>query len=320
MQQFNLIVLDDAVSSSHVDGRAFIGGDLIGGEYAGHSSSTPASAYAGLTVLGNATGVAVNGLGATVQGTLQGATINSGAGMVRGDASNVNFNGSDKSAVGGTATNVNFNGGQYTGTEATAAIDSAMATATSTDFASLFSRTASSVSQMLDTGGSVVISGNTVTFNAKAVDGVAVFDLCAIDTQVFNAGEFLFNLNGATTVIFNSDEVDIDISANFLGGAAVSLGSQLLWNFYNAETVDLFNQFGGSILAATASLSNQGNIEGAVVVESLQQYAEIHLQPFSGTLTEPVPEPATCVMMLAGLGLLGFRHSRRNRGETCLPD
>ena len=57
--QFGLVVLGNLQSSSDVDGRTFVGGTLTGnGNFA--QRSLPASAYAGLTVLGNATAASVD--------------------------------------------------------------------------------------------------------------------------------------------------------------------------------------------------------------------------------------------------------------------
>lgn len=310
LSQFNLIVLGDAQSNSHVDGRAFIAGNLTGGDYVQHPGDAPASDYAGLTVLGNASKVNVNGFGATVGGNLSQANINSGPGIIQGNASNVNFNGGI-SAVGGTTSGVNFNGGQYTGASKTTAISNAVNTATSNDFDALFTQASADIAGLSDTGGSVSFSGGRAIFNATPIDGVAVFDLTAIDTILFSKSEFEFNLNGATTVIFNSDETVVNISANFLGGSAVNYGGIFLWNFQNATTINLNSQFGGSIIATEAKLTNTNNIEGSVVVGSLDQKGEIHLQPFTGTIITPVPEPSSYAMLLAGLIVLGAWKSRR---------
>lgn len=310
LSQFNLIVLGDAKSSSHVDGRAFVAGNLTGGDYVQHPLDTPASAYVGLTVLGNASKVNVNGFGTTVGGNLTQSNINSGSGIVQGNASNVNFNGGI-SAVGGTTSAVNFNGGSYSGAAKTAAISSAMATATSNDFDALFTQASADIAGLGDTGGTVTFSGGRATFNANPTGGIAVFDLTAIDTTVFSKSEFEFILNGATTVIFNSDETIVNISANFLAGTAVSLGDMFLWNFYNATTVNLNNQFGGSIIATEAKLTNKNNIEGSVVVGSLDMQGEIHLQPFTGEIPTTIPEPSSYAMLLAGLVALGAWQNRR---------
>jgi choice-of-anchor A domain-containing protein len=312
LNQFNLVVLGNAVSSSHVDGRSFVGGSLNGGTFFQHPGETPVSAYAGLTVGGSATGAMVNNLGAVVGGNLNNSIINSGSSVVIGNASGVNFNG--PAYVAGTSSGNNFNGG----TNPALASGAAATARNSTDFGAVLGGLSTQLSHL--TGNSTVdIAWGKATFNAVAdANGLAVFDLTAIDTAVFGAGEFQFNLNGATTVIINSDETDATIAANFLGGGAQAIGARTLWNFYEATGLTIHSQFGGSVLAPLAAFSNGNNIEGGVFVKSLNQWGEIHLQSFSGELppVTPVPEPETYALMLAGLGVLGVVARRRRRAAA----
>ena len=147
--------------------------------------------------------------------------------------------------------------------------------------------------------------------------GVAVFNLDnTTSASVFSAGEFSFAANGASTIIINSSVSSAVIGANFLGGQAQSLGSSILWNFYNATSLTINNQFGGSILATHASLTNNQNIEGGVFVNSLTQNGELHLQSFTGNLSAvaPVPEPEEYLLMVAGLiVVVGVAALRRRR-------
>lgn len=310
LNQFNLVTIGSATSSSHVDGRSFIGGSLSGGVFDQHAADTPASSYAGLTVLGSAQNVIVDNFGAVIGGNLTNSTINSGSSVVLGNVSGVNFNG--PAYVAGTTSGVNFNGGQNaalaTGTAATAS--------TSTNMGAVLSSLSSQLSQLSSTGSSVDISYGKATFNAVANgSGLAVFDLTSIDTAVFSANEFAFNLNGASTIIFNTDNTSANISANFLGGSAQAIGAKTIWNFYNATSLSINNQWGGSVLAPMASFSNGNNIEGGVYVNTLTQNGEIHLQPFAGQIAA-VPEPETYAMLLAGLGLLGVVSRRRAKPQA----
>lgn len=318
LRQFNLVTLGDASSNSHVDGRSFIGGALSGSNavFAMHPNDMPSSSYAGLTVLGDASSVQVTSGGLTVLGNLSNANVNNGAAVVGGNASNSNFNGNSGGAyVYGSSSGVNRNSGNLSAAQADAAVDQA----TSTDFATLLNTTSEALAELESTGSSWTISGGRVTFNAVAgADGVAVFDLTAVDHTLLAKSEFEFNYGNATTVIFNSDITRATISANFIGGGAQAIATKTIWNFYNATTLRLNNQFGGSILANHAALTNYNNIEGGVFVNRLTQYGEIHLQSFSGPLpltettsTSVVPEPGSLAMMLAGLVLVGAATARR---------
>lgn len=314
LNQMNVVTKNTINSSSHVDGRTYAGGSVSGGEYGGHISSATASNYAGLTAGGAVSNVHVNGGGAVVGGSISNSIVNSGGTVVKGSASNSTFNGN--ATVAGGAANTNFNGKQ-TATDAMKAADAAAA---STNFNQVLADLSTSLSSLGSTGSTVDFSGNKATFNAKAnASGVAVFDLSAIDETLFKLGEFQFNLNGASTVIFNTDIISATIGANFLGGAAQAIGSKAIWNFYNAENLTINNQFGGSVLAVNALLTNNQNIEGGVYVEDLVQRGEIHLQAFTGSvdfLDKPragVPEPGSIALVLTGLLALGcVRLRRRN--------
>lgn len=308
LTQFNLVTLGDATSYSHVDGRSFIGGSVAGGEYAGHADAIRPSAYAGLTVLQSASNVTVNSHGAAVLGNLTNSTVqNGGSAAVLGNATADSFNGGVPAYVKGTSSGNNYNGGKLTAAPAT------LDAATSTDFSAVLSGLSASLSHLASTGSSVTIDGNKATFNAVAnAQGMAVFDLTAIDTQLFRLGEFSFRLNGATTVIFNVDATSLDFSTNFLDDSAHSLSGNSIWNFYNATDLTINNQFGGAVLAPSAQLTNGNNIEGDVLVSRLTQRGEIHASQFTGAVSA-VPEPGSLAMLLGGLALIAATTRRQRR-------
>ncbi len=315
LNQFNLVVFGDAVSTSHVDGRTYVGGNLRGGDYVLHAQDMPASDHAGLVVRGNASNLNVNGGGVAVGGNLSSANINRGAASVGGNASGVNFNGG-AAYVGGSSSGSNFNGGRLNEAPAQPSVDAIESTLRDLSL---------QLSGLAGTGSSVDVRGNRVTFNAVAGDdGIAVFDLTALDTELFRKGEFEFNLNGAELLIFNLDDLVFDFGINFLGGSAQGIGSKAIWNFYNATDLTIYNQFGGSVLAPNAHLSNYNNIEGTVVAGSLSQYGEIHLQPITHPLLPPplvpppplsaVPEPGTLALLFAALGALALGRRQKALG------
>ncbi|MCB5185719.1 choice-of-anchor A family protein [Methylobacillus gramineus] len=309
-QQFNAVVLGNIDSTSHLHGRTWVGGSVVGGEYV--HRTLPASDYAGLTVIGNVQSSGsgkVLSAGAVIGGSLDNFHVNGGSAAILGNANNGHLNG--PTYVQGTATNINFNGGKLD--TPNSILQTNISAATSTDFRTLLGNTSSDLRQLSNTS-SVTLNGNKATFTATADStGLAVFNLSIEDSiSIFKLGEFDFILNNATTIIINSGLTDIDISANFLGGSAQKIASSTIWNFYDAETVDFGAQFGGSVLAVKADLKNTADIEGNVYVNNLTQRGQIHQYGFTGDIPVlAVPEPSTYAMFLAGLGLLAFGARRR---------
>ncbi|MGI4841795.1 MAG: collagen-binding domain-containing protein [Janthinobacterium lividum] len=333
LQQFNVVVSGNLNSTSHVDGRTYVGGNVSGGDYVQHPGRTAPSRYAGLTVGGNTGGnVKVNGLGAVVGGNASGLTVNAGESHVGGAASNASFNGNVW--VDGAASNVNFgqkiHAASYSGINlngkvlnaTTATMDATLAASASTDFGSVMGSLSSQLSALQATAGSSVLFSNNnqrVTFFGIPVDGLLVFDLTALDSKIFSATttDLSFRLNGASTVIFNTDDKTLNLAANF--DEARSLGSSLIWNFAGASSVSVGRSFGGQVLVADGTFSNTGgaNVEGGVYARNMNQYGEIHLQAFTGSLPAPapesvaVPEPASLGLLLTGVGMMGFMRRRR---------
>lgn len=330
LQQFNVVVSGNLTSTSHVDGRTYVGLNANGGDYVQHVGNTPASAYAGLNVGGTLSGnVHVNGLGLVTGGDANGINVNNGSSYVGGAATGSSFNGD--AWVTGAASSVNFNGAghaaSYVNTNnntvlhaPTSRMNNTLAASTSTNFGAVMTGLSSQLSALHATDGTSVAYSNNdsnVLLSGTAVNGVLVFDLTHEDSKIFSSKvtDISFNLGGATTVIFNTDDSNLSLNANF--NQAQALGSKLIWNFAGHDTnVTVGRTFGGQVLVADGSFSNVGgaNIEGGVFAKTLHQFGEIHLQSFTGSVpAAPVPEPETYAMLLAGLGLMGALVVRRKQ-------
>lgn len=308
MREWNLIVLGDLQSSSEVEGRTFVGGDLSGSSsnYQIGAARPSPTGQPGLTVVGNVTGGVKN--------------LNNGSGAVVGGnaQSGFNLNGATQTVkVGGTINNTNVNQN---------IVQSGLA-ASNPDFASSLAAQgavlAGSMKQLSATfsampaNSQMEVSGNRATFNAAPnSNGMAVFSIS--DKDLNSVGEIAFNLNGADTAIVNVSGSAIILDDNFLGGTA-GLGEHVIWNFGEAQKLDQSTAWGGSVLAPWAAATTVNYIQGSAVFGSLVQNGEMHLGAYSGNYNPrtrtpgsdgdvtPVPEGAAWGLFLLGVGGLLLR-------------
>ena len=156
-------------------------------------------------------------------------------------------------------------------------------------------------------------AANDLVFNCASGASVAVFNVNA--SMMFGSmyQNFVLSPSSSTTAVL------INISgsvANWAPGSSfVSEFNTSQWdpyvmfNFYNANTVNLSGQLGGYIVAPDASVTLGTSIQGGIMCSNLTAEGEIDL-PAGGTGTSawsgalPVPEPST--MALAVVGILGF--------------
>lgn len=308
LKEWNVVAFNNFSTANHVGGRSLVGGNLnvtngvvaMGGTGTGNSSyGTAAVTVAGSANFNNAS---VNGAGVQVGGNLTGNFNNNGGGAVQ---------------VGGTAqSQQNFSvqgnqGANFTNTLISQANDiKASLTSLSSNLAALANT------------GDVLVGGDSNN-QSITVSGTGL--------KVLNWSEAMFEGNqnqqlavtipsGATLVI-NVAGTDIDFNRNF---NTYTNMSNVLFNFYEATTVDIGRQFSGSILGVFADITggNSGNIDGGVFGKSVTQNAngEIHNVPFQGDLSSvggsvvsTAPEPSTWAMLILGFGLVGLAMRRRER-------
>ena len=323
LREWNLIVFGDLSSSSEVEGRTFVGGNLAGGS-SNYMIRTPAASptgQPGLTVVGNVTGSTKN--------------LNNGSGAVIGGnvTSGFNLNGAVQTVkVGGTISNTNVNQNTVqSGLAASSPYFTSDLTQQKSMLVSSLTDLSGSLSQLAATS-TVSIANNRATFVSVAnASNVAVFNITA--AQLANFSEIALNVNGADTVVINVSGENIALAKNFLGGTT-GLGENVIWNFYQAKTISISTAWGGSVLAPLAAATTSNYIEGSAVFASLQQGGEFHLGTYKGGYYPPlvppggntgtgggtgtaVPEPEAWLVLLAGLALLGIgRRSLGRRGRN----
>ncbi|PWV60143.1 choice-of-anchor A domain-containing protein [Plasticicumulans acidivorans] len=294
LSQFNAVIFGSLTSSSEIEGRTFVGGNLSGSSSTYATRTLPASDYAALTVGGSI----------TTSGWVN--VNNSGSAVVAGNVSYMNMNGGS-ATIGGTVTGI-VNGSAVTGVSLPIP-----------DFKQTLLDFSAQLATM-SANSAVTISGNTAIFSASPdADGTAVFTISDLDF-FNNINQISFNLNGADTVIINVDVVTATIAANFLAGAATQIADNVIWNFADATELSFNTEFGGTVLAPNAHVSNSISIDGTLVADSLTQNGELHQYNFTGSIPSdpatPVSVDAPSTLALSGLAacaLLGAARRRRPR-------
>lgn len=270
LREWNLVVLGDLNSSSEVEGRTFVGGNLSGNSSNyGIRATTSANGQPGLTVVGNVTGGHKN--------------LNNGSGAIVGGnvSSGFNLNGPNQTVkVGGTISNTNVNQNIVQSNLGTS--NPAFVVNLQQDKTRLSGSLNSLSYEMgtLKTNSQLTIQGNRGTFTAQPdAKGMAVFNISAADLD--KIGEIQFNLNGADTAIVNVSGRAINLNDNFLGGTN-NLGEHVVWNFPEAESLKLSTAWGGSVLAPLADAETRNYIQGSAVFGNLVQNGEMHIGTFKG--------------------------------------
>ncbi|MDA3919795.1 MAG: choice-of-anchor A family protein [Salinisphaera sp.] len=292
LSQFNLVVLGNLDSHSHVDGRTYVGGNLTGSsaDFFQHGSQASASDYAALTVGGNITGgdKKVNSNGnAVIGGNVESLTMNGGTAL-----------------IGGRVTS-RANGRVNQGTAVTIP-----------DFSSSL-RDYSLALAGEDANSSVSVLNKRATFTGLSGADLSVFNISGSLFSQLN--EIQFSVDPSQSVLINVTGDPGRIAANFLGNYS-SLQPNLLWNFSDATNINFDRQFRGSILAPQAAIRNSNNLEGSVAVNSFEQYGEVHQPIFANnfpTIVSPgfdVAEPPIWPLFAFALAGIAFFSVRRRRG------
>lgn len=308
LKEWNVVSFNNFTTSNHVGGRTLVGGNLnvtngvmaMSGNNVLNNSAygTPAITVAGNANFSNGN---VNAAGVQVGGNLTGNFNNNGQGAV---------------LVGGTAQNQqNFSvqgnqGANFTNTLISQAADiKASLTSLSANLAAL-----------TNTGG-VTVGGDQNNQSITVTGtGLKVLNWTEAMFEGTSNQQLQVTIPSGATLVVNVAGTDVDFNRNFNTFANMN---NVLFNFYEATTVDIMRQFSGSILAVNAAVTGgySGNIDGTVVGNSVTQKAngEIHNVPFQGDLSSvggsvvTAPEPSTWAMLILGFGLVGLVMRRREK-------
>jgi choice-of-anchor A domain-containing protein len=160
------------------------------------------------------------------------------------------------------------------------------------------------------------VTGSTLSYSGFATD-LVVFNIAGADLFANNTNWQLDFGNAANVVInVSGDNLSNPGSVNLSGsGFQSTTYSNILWNFYDATSLNLGNGWKGNVLALDADVRIMNDIDGSLAAKSYTGAGQIHHYYWDYTPPPPpqteVSEPSTLILLLAGLGLLGLSRLRR---------
>jgi choice-of-anchor A domain-containing protein len=271
LSDFNAVIYRNGTTQSDIEGAAAIGGNFSGATVFNNPAAgqSQPNGFGALTVFGNTSGNPLN--------------LDNGA----------------SAYVGGTkGATVNFNSGSSGKGSYLSSVPDVLA-----DFETPLNALSTTLAGLAATGSLPAAANNEVITAAPGTNGIAVIDTTA--AALDSIPSFSINLGSASTLVVNVSGASIDFTAN--DENAISAAHNVIWNFYQANSVTLPDQIGGTVLATGANVSNGNQIDGDLIAASWTGSGELHDYAFTGTLpgtSTPVPEPGS--LSLVGAGLAGL--------------
>lgn len=288
LSDYNLILFGDLnpAGSVHVHGTSFIGGDLNGSspEFANHLDKS-------LTI-----------------DTVEVVGDLNASGWTKVNAGQLAYGGSNN------LSGVNCNGNPFGGSGSCVHHVSGLETKAAALYTQL--QAESAFYSNLGATGSVDLGADLFAYTGLATD-LAVFNIAGADLFAQNSN-WQLNFGNASKVVINvSGSVLGNPGSVNLSGSGFGNYSNILWNFYEATSINFGNNWKGSVLALDAAVDTRNDFDGALAANTYVGSGQIHNIHWGYTPPEPqlikVAEPSTLVLMLAGLGLLGLGRLRRQK-------
>lgn len=285
LSDYNLILFGDLTTGSNVKvyGQALIGGDLkSGGEFGSHLVDPSFNATNNVEVIGNVTSPNL---------TIQNGYLGYGG----------------TKAIG----NLNCNEAGMPQNACVRALDDV--TAVSDKLESFYDQLSAESDFFRDYGVTGDVNGTALSYAGFATD-LVVFNIAGADLFANNANWSL-NFGNAANVVINvsgtnlSNPGSVNLSGN---GFGTSTYSNILWNFYDATSLNLGNGWKGNVLALDADVKIMNDIDGSLAAKSYTGSGQIHHYYWDYTPPETeVSEPSILILLMAALGMLGLTRLRR---------
>lgn len=297
LNDYNIILSGDfnvSGGSGHVEGKSFIGGNLVHGSvFAQHVPNN--STATTVKVVGNVTGN--NAMHIEAGYVAYGGTTN---------VTNTNAWNGICHGVGISQKDACFKH----------VTDGSLAAEKNALLAELTSESNYFKSLATSTGFTVTGDSNNKTFKyTGAATDLAVFNISASALANLN---WSVNFGNAVNVLINVSGTTFNAGNAHVNGFQ-SHANNVLWNFADATNLNFGDSWYGSVLALNATINTGSNLNGAIAAKSYVGNGEIHDYHWSYTPPTPpkppvkVSEPSTLLLSLLGLGLVLFGRVRRQK-------
>jgi len=284
---YNVIALNDLTLASHIEGRAAVGNNLNisggNGEIAQHLTVSPTDRA--LVIMGN-----ILGTGASFK-MMQGSIYRNAGATIQPTISFNGGSGAGSWTPGLSASDVTTLKNTYQGASAYYKNTAANNTATN-------------------------LGTNNPNFNATTANanGQAIFLVSGSALSSSQGGLNLTMGTGVHDVVINVSGTSINLN-NSLSFNLASTRTNILWNFYEATSINLNTNFAGTILAPYATVTvGSISIDSKVIAYNVvgSGAGEIHNIGYNGPALESVPEPGA-LSLLGAASLIYLIRRRRVR-------